>query len=386
MAQDMGFTYHRLEADIPWEAQIPRDKTRAWVADEFLPHVPQWDKEARFPTELLGEMAKELQLFGIKTDPAYGGHGGNNWMYGVICRELERGDSGLRSFVSVQNSLFMGSIERFGSEDQKNNWLPRCVSGEVIGAFGLTGPKRGSHPESTKTHAKRDGKDFIITGKNRYITNGNIAHGVTSWAHYQGALRGFIVPTESPGFSACSMGQKDALRVSDTAELTFDDVRIPAENLLPGTMEKRGAYHDCLGDARFGISWGVIGAACYCAETAGTWLEDQGLTDKQLIQYDLAFLDAAIKPALLMAFDLTRRKEEGVVDMADIAMGKLVNVNMARQVANTAIDLMGGDGIMADFGVMRHMRNLVAVSIYEGTNRHIQPLIIGSTITGKKAF
>ena len=386
MPKKAEFTYHRLENNIPWEAQTPRDKTTAWLKKVCQPHIAKWDREGRFPTELIPEMAKKLQLFGVKTDPQYGGHGGNNWMYGALCDALEWCDSGLRSFFSVQNSLGMGSIERFGTEEQKKLWLPGMVKGEMIVAFGLTGPQWGSNPESTKTFAKKDGGDFVIRGKNHYITNGNLAHGVISWAHYEGALRGFFVPRDGRGFTSYSMGEKDAMRASDTAALEFDDVRIPAENLLPGTMEKRGAYHDCLGDARFGISWGVIGSMRFCAERALAWLEGRGLTDKQLIQYDLASINTSIMSAQLMAHQLTRDKEEGSVSNADISTGKLLNVDLACDVARLARRLMGGDGIMAEFGVMRHMRNLEAVYTYEGTTGHIHPLLIGRAITGKSAF
>lgn len=387
--QQKDYTYKQLDERLSWEACMARDSARELVETHLMPVITDCYEEGRFPPELVPEIAVRGFL-GIKTDPKYGGHGASNEVYGVICRETERGDSGLRSFISVQNSLVMFPIQKFGSEEQKKYWLPLLASGKAIGAFGLTDIKGGSDPEGMHTHAKRDGTDFILNGSKRFITSGTDADFVLAWAKLDGAVRCFLVEKGTRGFEAVAMKRKGALRASDTAELFFNDVRIPAENLLPGTMDTRKAYLHCLNEARYGIAWGVIGAASFCAEAALAYLDGrtafgEKLKGKQLIQRSLAFMDTRIRAAQLLAFELTHRKESGAITPVEISIGKRDNAAMARDVIREARDLMGADGIMLEYGVMRHLCNIEAVYTYEGTDA-IHTLAIGRWITGEDAF
>lgn len=387
--REAGFSYPKLDEALSWEAQQICDSVRAWVKERFMPHATRCYMDGRFPMELVPEMA-QMGFFGIKTSPEYKGAGLGNFEYGVICRELERGDSGLRSFVSVQNSLVMYPIERFGSERQKSFWLPSLASGQLLGAFGLTGPEGGSDPENMKTHAKKDGGDYIVNGSKQFITNGSVGYLIVVWAKLDGVVRGFLVEKGTPGFEACPMKDKLSLRASDTAELFFRDVRIPAENILPGTLEKDKAYLACLNEARYGIAWGAIGAASFCAETALEYASNRGmfgekLSAKQLTQQKLVWMDEGIESAQRRVLDMARLKEVDRLLPRDISRGKMANVNMACDVARLARRMLGANGIMAEYHVMRHMCNLESVYTYEGTD-DVHMLALGRAITGENAF
>lgn len=383
------YRFLKLEDQLPADAAAMGESVRSWVSDRFMPRVTGAYLKGEFPMELLSEMGR-LGLFGIKTDPCYGGAGASNWCYGTACRELERGDSGLRSFVSVQNSLVMYPIEHFGSDAQKAHWLPLLAAGMEIGAFGLSESAGASDPEAMLTRAKRDGSDYVINGSKMWITNGSIADVIIVWAKLDGEVRGFLVPKGIPGLAAKKIEGKLSLRASITAALYFDDVRIPAENLLPGTMEKKKAYLHCLSEARFGIMWGALGAAVYCAEAAveyakGRTLFGGPLAGKQLIQHKIVRMDEMVLHSEMLAQHIAQLKEEGRHTPADISRGKMTNARNARDIAQIATDIFGGAGIVAESHVMRHLNNLQTVRTYEGTE-DIHALIIGAEITGVKAL
>jgi len=387
--KENGFAYRILDNELSWEAQQMRDSVRAWVEGRVMPGFTRYYMDGRFPMERVPEMG-HMGFFGIKTSSEYGGSGLGSYEYGVICRELEAGDSGLRSFVSVQNSLVMFPIERFGSEEQKRHWLPLLATGSAIGAFGLTGPEGGSDPEQMKTHAKKDGGDYVINGSKQFITNGSVAHITIIWAKLDGVVRGFLVQKGTSGFEVRAMKDKLSLRASDTAELFLQDVRIPAENILPGTLEHSRSYLACLNEARFGIAWGAIGAARYCAEMALKYVQDRTLfggtlAGKQLVQQKLEAMDEMIEAAQHRALYIAKRKEAGELTAREISRAKKANVHMACEVARMARRMLGANGIMAEYGVMRHMCNLESVYTYEGTD-DVHMLAIGRAITGKNAF
>jgi len=391
--KNVGFAYRVLDDELneklTWESRQFRNTVQSWVNKRFMPLVTECYLDGRFPMELVPEMT-ELGLFGIKADPIYGGHGLNNYDYGLICRELEAGDSGLRSFVSVQNSLVIYPIERFGSEDQKKRWLPLLTSGKAIGAFGLTGPEGGSDPENMKTHARKDGNDFMLNGSKQFITNGSIADVVIVWAKLDGIVRGFLVEKGTSGLESREMKKKLSLCASNTSELFLSGVRVPADSLLPGTMERERTYLSCLNEARYGIAWGAVGVAIFCAEAALEYVRNrvlfgESLTKKQLIQEKLVFMDVNIESALRRMIDMARLKESGKIRSRDISCGKMVNVDMACEVSRLARRMIAGNGIMAEYHVMRHMMNLESVYTYEGTNE-IHMLALGRDITGENAF
>jgi glutaryl-CoA dehydrogenase len=369
------------------EERLLRDTVRDFVAKRILPDVSHWWEDGTFPREMAKEMGA-LGLFGMHLE-GYGCAGVSNVMYGLACRELEYGDSGVRSFVSVQGSLAMFPIWKFGSEEQKQTWLPPMAAGEVIGCFGLTESDSGSDPSSMKTNARRDGSDWILNGSKMWITNGSIADVAVVWARTEEGVRGFIVPTDTPGFSAPMIHRKASLRASVTSELVLSDVRLPDDFVLPGVASMRGPL-SCLNEARFGILWGVVGAARACYQSALEYSGerrqfDQPIAGFQLTQQKLVDMMVAIQRASMVALHLGRRKDDATLTPEQISFGKLDNVRQALDVARTARSILGGNGITLEYPVFRHMANLETVYTYEGTNE-IHTLILGNSLTGIPAF
>ncbi|MEX2655122.1 MAG: acyl-CoA dehydrogenase family protein [Acidimicrobiia bacterium] len=369
------------------EEILLRDTVRRFVADRILPEVADWWDQGVFPREVAKEMAS-LGLFGMHLD-GYGCAGTSNVAYGLACTELEYGDSGVRSFMSVQGSLSMFPIWKFGSEEQKETWLPQMASGDVIGCFGLTEADSGSDPSSMRTNARRDGSDWILNGSKMWITNGTIADIAIVWAKTDEGLRGFIVPTDSPGFEAHAIKKKASLRASVTAELAFTDVRLPDEYVLPNVASLRGPL-SCLNEARFGILFGVVGASRAVYDTALAYALEreqfsQPIASFQLTQQKLVEIMVSTNRAMLVALHLGRRKDEGTLTPEQISFGKMDNVRNALDNARLARSILGGNGITLEYPVFRHMANLETVYTYEGTNE-IHTLIMGNSITGIQAF
>ncbi len=369
------------------EEVLVRDTVRRFVADRILPDIGDWWDEGIFPREVAKEMAG-LGLFGMHLE-GYGCAGTSNVAYGLACTELEYGDSGVRSFMSVQGSLSMFPIWKFGSEEQKETWLPQMAAGDVIGCFGLTEADSGSDPSSMRTNARQDGSDWILNGSKMWITNGTIADIAIVWAKTDGGLRGFIVPTDSPGFEAHTIKKKASLRASVTAELVFTDVRLPDEFLLPGVASLRGPL-SCLNEARFGILFGAVGASRAVYDAALDYsLErhqfEQPLASFQLTQQKLVEIMVSTNRAMLVALHLGRRKDEGSITPEQISFGKMDNVRNALANARLARSILGANGITLEYPVFRHMANLETVYTYEGTNE-IHTLILGNSITGIQAF
>ncbi len=370
------------------EERLLRDTVRSFVNDRILPDVADWFETGTFPSR---EMAKEmgaLGLFGMHLE-GYGCAGTSSTEYGLACLELEAGDSGARSFVSVQGSLAMFPIWAYGSEEQKQTWLPRMAAGELIGCFGLTEPDAGSDPASMRTRARRDGDDWILNGTKMWITNGGVADVAIVWAHTDDGVRGFIVPTDSPGFSTQDIHKKLSLRASITSELVLDDVRLPADAVLPEVVGMRGPL-SCLTEARFGILFGAMGAARACFESALDYtLErtqfDVPIASFQLTQKKLADLAVAVNRGTLLALHLGRMKDAGTLRHEHVSFGKLDNVRVALEVARTARGMLGANGITLEYPVIRHMNNLESVYTYEGTNE-IHTLVLGAALTGIQAF
>jgi glutaryl-CoA dehydrogenase len=364
-----------------------RDTIRAFVADRVLPHVGEWFEEARIPLELARELGK-LGVLGMHLD-GYGCAGASATAYGLACMELEAGDSGLRSLVSVQGSLAMYAIHRWGSEEQKQQWLPRMAAGEAIGCFGLTEPDAGSDPGSMRTRARRDGDDWILHGQKMWITNGSVAEVAVVWAHTEEGLRGFLVPRGTKGFTTQDIHRKLSLRASVTSELLLDDVRLPATAMLPEVSSLRGPL-SCLNEARYGIVWGAAGAARACFEAALDYSLERRQFDKpiasfQIQQQKLATMALEVNRAALLAHHLGRMKDEGRLRPEHVSMGKLANVNAALGVARTARQVLGANGVTLEYPVIRHMNNLESVVTYEGT-ADVHALVIGAALTGIQAF
>jgi glutaryl-CoA dehydrogenase len=378
-----------LDTDSLFDSEelLLRDTVRDFVRKEIVPNVGQWWEEGVFPVELAKSMG-DMGLFGMHME-GYGCAGTSGTAYGLACLELEAGDSGLRSFVSVQGSLAMFPIWKFGSEEQKQEWLPRMASGEVIGCFGLTEPDSGSDPSSMRTHARRDGSDWVINGSKMWITNGNLAQIAVIWARTDEGIRGFIVPTDTPGFAAHEVKHKASLRASVTSELTLGNVRVPDGFALPGVASMRGPL-SCLNEARFGIAWGVVGAARACYEAAldyATEREQFGrpIASFQLTQRKLVDMMIAVNRGTLVAHHLGRRKDSGTLTPAQVSFGKMDNTRNALDVARLARGVLGANGITLEYPIFRHMANLETVYTYEGTNE-IHTLIMGQAITGLNAF
>lgn len=379
--------YFRIDDLLNEEERLVRSTVGRFVDERFLPIVAEHYERGTFPTEIIPELAR-LGVFGMHLH-GYGAAGMSNVMYGLACQELERGDSGLRSFVSVQGSLCMFPINRFGSEEQKQTWLPKMAKGEVIGCFGLTEPEFGSNPAGMATRARRDGDDWIISGTKRWITNGNLAQLAIVWARTDEGIRGFLVEKGMKGYEAREIHHKLSMRASVTSELLLDEVRVPSCNQLP---EARGlkAPLSCLNEARYGIVWGVLGAAIACYRSALDYAKARVQFDKpvaayQLTQEKLVNMLTEITKGQLLALQLGRLKDDGKASGTQISMGKLNNVREALTIAREARSILGANGISLEYPVMRHMNNLETVYTYEGTNE-IHMLAIGEEITGYAAF
>jgi glutaryl-CoA dehydrogenase len=376
-----------LRSELSEEEQMVQDSVARMVDEKILPVIRECFEEHRFPSELVAELA-DLGLLGSSIE-GYDCAGLNGVSYGLICQELERGDSGIRSFVSVQSSLCMYPIHAFGSEEQKKQWLPPMARGEAIGCFGLTEPQGGSDPSNMKTHAKRDGDDWIINGAKMWITNGTVADIAVVWAQTEEGIRGFLVEKGTPGYEAPEIHRKFSLRASVTSSLFFDNVRVPKENMLPGVVGLKGPL-SCLTQARYGIAWGAIGAAQACLDEVLKYTEDRilfgrSLNKTQTIQIRMADMSRRITLAQLLALRLGRMKDAGTMKPSHVSMAKWNNVRMALDVARDARDILGGAGISAEYVPIRHALNLESVITYEGTET-VHQLVIGKELTGHNAF
>ena len=384
-----GVDFLDFDSVLTDEEKLARQSARQFVDEEILPIIEQCNREGKFPTQLVPQMA-ELGLFGASLK-GYGCAGMSNVEYGLVTQELERGDSGLRSFVSVQSALVMYPIFAFGSDAQKDKWLPLLQQGKAIGCFGLTEPQFGSNPGGMLTRAKKDGDSYILNGEKMWITSGSIADVAVVWAKCEDEkIRGFLVEKGTPGFKAWDVHGKYSLRASVTSGLAMSDCRIPASNLLPGVEGLRGPL-SCLNQARYGIGWGGIGAAMACYDTALQYAKqrkqfgNKPIASHQLVQEKLVWMITEITKAQFLALQVGRLKDQGRVHPSHISMLKMNNVWVARECASRAREILGANGIVDDYCVMRHMNNIESVYTYEGTN-DIHKLIIGERITGIAAF
>jgi len=379
--------FYRTDELLSEEERLVRSTVARFVDERFLPIVAEHYERATFPMEIVPELAR-LGVFGMHLH-GYGAAGMSNVMYGLACAELERGDSGLRSFVSVQGSLCMFPIHRFGSEEQKQRWLPPMAKGEVIGCFGLTEPEFGSNPAGMATRARRDGDDWILNGTKRWITNGNVADLAIIWARTEQGIRGFLVEKGTGGFEARQIHHKLSMRASVTSELILEDCRIPACNELPEAQGLKAPL-SCLNEARYGIVWGVLGAAVACYRSALDYAKarvqfDRPIAGYQLTQEKLVNMLTELTKGQLLALQLGRLKDQGKATATQISMAKLNNVREAHRIARQARTILGANGISLEYPVMRHMNNLETVLTYEGTSE-IHMLAIGEEITGLSAF
>jgi len=381
--------FYSLEPLYSAEEKLIRDSVREFVAGEILPHVGDWWQEGYFPPELPKKFG-ELGALGITLPEKYGGIGASYTAYGLINREIEYGDAGMRSFVSVQSSLVMFPIYTYGSEDLRMKWLPRLASGEAIGCFGLTEPDAGSDPGSMQTKVRKVGNDYVINGVKRWITNGSRADVAIIWAKSEddGRIHGFAVDTTTEGFKAVDIKTKASMRASVTSELYLDDVVVPAADKLE-IVGLKGAL-SCLNQARFGISWGVLGSGFFCLEEATAYVEDRPvfgvpLASKQIVQANLADMLADLTKGSLLAYQLAKLKEDGKDTPPRVSLAKRDNVRAALKAARVARDILGGNGITTEYGSIRHMLNLETVATYEGTDT-VHTLVLGREITGHNAF
>jgi glutaryl-CoA dehydrogenase len=389
MATFPGVDFLDFDSLLNDEERLVRQTARQFVDNEVLPIIEKHNREATFPLHLV-PMLGELGFFGANLE-GYGCAGMSNVAYGQVMQELERGDSGLRSFVSVQSALVMYPIHTFGSPAQKEKWLPRLRTGSAIGCFGLTEPGFGSNPGGMLTRAVRRGDRYVLNGEKMWITNGSLADVALVWAKGEDdRVRGFLVEKGTPGFKAWDVHGNLSLRASVTSGLSMSDCEIPAENLLPGAEGLRGPF-SCLNQARYGIGWGTIGAAMACYQTALDYaktrrqFQNKPIASHQLVQEKLAWMITEISKAQLLALHVGRLKDQGRVDHTHVSMLKMNNVWMARETARMARDILGANGIVDDYCVMRHMNNLESVYTYEGTH-DIHKLVIGERITGIPAF
>ena len=377
-----------LEDQYSEEERMVRDAVRTWVGERYLPLCLEHFEHGTFPMEVVPELA-ELGVFGPTTPEEYGGAGLNHVAYGLICQELERGDSGLRSFVSVQGSLVMFPILAFGSEEQKREWLPKLAGGQAIGCFGLTEPDFGSNPGGMLTTARRDGDDWVLNGRKMWITNGTVSQVAIVWARAEEGIRGFIIPCDLSGFSAPEQKHKWSLRASITSELVLEDVRVPDSLRLPEAAGLKAPL-SCLTSARYGIAWGAMGAALACFDEALQYSKERIVFDKplagfQLAQRKLADMATEITKGQLLALRLGRMKDEGRATPDRVSMAKRNNVQVALDVARTCRDMLGANGISLEYQTGRHMVNMESVYTYEGTH-DIHTLAIGNALTGLPAF
>jgi glutaryl-CoA dehydrogenase len=380
-----------FDALLSEDERLVRDTARRFIDDNLIPIIEECNREGRFPRELVKPMG-EMGFFGANLH-GYGCAGMSNVEYGLVTQEMERGDSGIRSFVSVQSALVMYPIYTFGSDEQKNEWLAAMAKGEKLGCFGLTEPDFGSNPGGMRTRAKRDGTDYILNGEKMWITSGSIADVAVIWAKVEDEnekVRGFLVPTKTPGFSAFDVHGKWSLRASVTSGLSLQDVRLPASAVLPGSGGLKSPLM-CLNQARYGIGWGALGAAMSCYDTALQYslmrkqFRDQPIASHQLVQEKLAWMITEITKGQLLSLQVGRLKDAGKVSHEHISMAKRNNVAIALECARMARDVLGANGISDDYPVMRHMMNLESVKTYEGT-QDIHTLIIGQAITGIAAY
>lgn len=377
-----------IQSRLTDEERMVQDTVARFTDEKVLPIIGECFDQARFPEELIPEIAG-LGLLGASIPEQYGGAGMSGVAYGLICQELERGDSGLRSFASVQSSLVMYPIFAYGSEEQKKHYLPKLSSAEMIGCFGLTEPHGGSDPSNMKTHAKKDGDDWIIDGAKMWITNGNLAHIAVVWAQTDDGVQGFIVPTDSKGFTAQEIHRKMSLRASVTSGLFLDGVRVPDANRLPNVKGLKGPL-GCLTQARYGITWGPIGAAQACLKevldyTAERTLFSRPLAANQAIQLKMADMARRITTAQLLSLELGRKKDAGSMAPNQVSLAKWNNVRMAIDIARECRDILGGAGITTEHCAIRHALNLESVITYEGTET-VHQLVIGRELTGISAF
>ena len=383
-----GVDYLEIDSLFSDEEKLVRQTVREFVDKEVLPHIEEWNREGKFPRDLVPQMA-ELGFYGANLE-GYGCAGMSNVQYGLIMQELERGDSGLRSFVSVQGALAMYPIREYGSEEQKERWLPALQQGKAIGCFGLTEPDFGSNPAGMRTRALKDGDQYILNGEKAWITSGTIADVALVWARAEGDIRGFLVEKGTPGFTAKDIKGKWSLRASVTSSLSLEDARVPASNMLPNVKGMKGPL-SCLTQARYGIGWGAIGAAMACYHEALEYakirkqFDDRPIASHQLVQATFADLITEITKAQLLALQVGRLKDRGRADFAHVSMLKRNNVKMALDVARAARDILGANGVADEYPVFRHMCNLESVYTYEGTH-NIHTLIIGERVTGIPAY
>ncbi len=389
----VGVDFYDLDDVLSEEERAVRDTVRRWVDEEVMGIIGEHYVEGTFPMHLVPQMA-ELGLFGANLPERYGCAGLNNVAYGLIMQELERGDSGIRSFASVQGALVMYPIFQFGSDAQKEHWLPKLASGEAIGCFGLTEPDYGSNPGGMITTAREDGDTWVLNGTKMWITNGSMADVAIVWAKTgaledAGSVRGFVVPTDTPGFASRDQKGKISLRASDTSELVLEDVRVPQDALLPTSAGVKSALM-CLTQARYGIAWGAVGAAMACFDEAVSYARNRVMFDRpiggfQLQQARLAQMMTEITKAQLLCLQLGRLKDAGKLTHDQVSLAKRNNVDMACECARETRRLLGANGILAEYQAMRHMANLESVYTYEGTH-DIHTLILGQAITGLNAF
>jgi glutaryl-CoA dehydrogenase len=377
----------RIDDQLTEEERLVRDTVRAFARDRIMPHIADWFEAGTLPRELVPELGK-MGLLGMHLH-GYGCAGMGPVAYGLTCREMEAADSGLRSLVSVQGSLSMFPIWKYGSEDQKNEWLPRMAAGEAIGCFGLTEPDHGSDPSSMKTRAIINGGDWVLSGSKMWITNGSIADIAVVWASTPDGIRGFLVPRGARGFTSRNIHKKMSLRASVTSELSFDEVRLPQDAVLPGITGLKGPL-SCLSEARFGIVWGVTGAARACFEAAADYARTREQFGRkigsfQLTQAKLAWMLAELSRAQLLALHLGRLKEAGTITPEQVSLGKMANVRTAIDIARQARTVLGANGVTLEYPVIRHANNLESVLTYEGTEE-IHALALGQAITGISAY
>ena len=396
-----GVDFLEFDSLLTDEERLVRDTTRKFIEDNLIPIIEECNRAGRFPKELVKPMA-DLGLYGASLK-GYGCAGMSNVEYGLVTQELERGDSGVRSFVSVQSALVMYPIFTFGSDEQKNTWLPAMQKGEKLGCFGLTEPDFGSNPGGMRTRARKIGKEYVLNGEKMWITSGTIADVAVIWAKVSSEdernderndeadqIRGFLVETDRPGFKASDIHGKWSLRASVTSGLSLQDVRIPESNLLPGTGGLKSPLM-CLNQARYGIAWGAVGAAMACYDCALQYsllrkqFRDQPIASHQLVQEKLAWMINEITKAQLLVLQVGRLKDAGKVQHQHISMAKRNNVWMALECARLSRDILGANGVADDYPIMRHLMNLESVKTYEGTH-DIHTLIIGASVTGIDAF
>ena len=388
IAQQSPFGLFAIDHLLTEEERMMRDVVRSYVDDRIKPEIADWFETGEIPARELAKELGDLGVMGMHLE-GYGCAGTSAVAYGLACLELEAGDSGLRSLVSVQGSLAMFGIWAWGSEEQKQEWLPRMAAGEAIGCFGLTEADFGSNPSGMITNAKRDGSDWILNGSKMWITNGNVADVAVVWAQTDDGIRGFVVPTNSPGFTANLIHKKMSLRASVTSELVFRDVRLPESAMFPDVKGLKGPL-SCLNEARFGIAFGTLGAARDCLETAIAYSIDRVQFDKpiagyQLTQKKLADMTLELGKGMLLALHLGRLKDEHLLKPEQVSLGKLNNARESLAIARECRNILGGNGITLEYPIIRHMNNLESVYTYEGTNE-MHTLVIGEALTGIAAY